>query len=557
MEDSSVQLQAPVGDSKKKIALREIAQCALDPVYFLNRYGRVKHPTKGYVKLQLYPFQEETIRDYQNNRFSVVLKSRQMGLSTITAGYVVWLIAFHRGKDVVVVANKKEAAHNFISKIRTILENCPQWLVPSDTTDNRGSVELINKSRVAAYATTSDAARSESLSLLIIDEAAAIPTTKVEDLWTSASPTLFLGGSCIVISTPNGVGNWYHKTYVDAEQGLNKFRAKMLHWTVHPIYSEGLYIDAKGLPRSPWYDSETFGKSDRDIAQEFDCAFNGSGSNVISEDDMRMHRQNICNPVRVAGFDQNLWIFEEPILGEEYYIGADVARGDGMDFSAAHVFKASNNEQVAEYKGKLPPDMFAQFLYALGLEYNSALIVPEYNNMGAATCIKLQELKYPNLHYSLPGRLIGKNKKDNVKQEITKENMIPGFQTTSGTRPLAVGQLEEEIRNKTIIIRSKRLLSELETFVWLNGKPQAVPGYNDDLVMSASIVQLVKATSLKQILKSKQLSEAVLEGMRDPRDLNEDNVHKNILNIQQRRADKDPYVTYDPSGEEVDLRWLL
>jgi hypothetical protein len=544
-----------MGVISKEKALEELMKCSIDPVYFLDNYGKVKDPIKGYVKLKLYDFQEKTIRDYEAHRFNAILKSRQMGLSTITAGYAAWLICFHKAKDVVVIANKKDAANNFITKIKVFVNNAPDWLVPNIIIDNRGSIELSNNSRIAAYATTSDAGRSESLSLLIIDEAAIISTSKVEDLWTSVSPTLFLGGQCIAISTPNGVGNFFHKTYVEGEQGLNSFHSIKHHWTKHPIYSLGMYFGEKGEVRSPWYDKETFGKSARDIAQEFDCSFVGSGNNVIDEEYVREQRKNIRNPIRAGGFDGNFWIFEECIPEEVYLIGADVARGDGQDWSAAHVFKHSNNEQVAEYRGKLPPDTFAKLLFVIGAEYNNALLIPEANSIGFATCLKLVEMKYPNIHYTLPCQGLFKTKE--YYKNSLKNSMIPGFQTTSANRPLAVGQLEEEVRNKSIIIHSSRLMSEFDTFVWINSKPQAMGGYNDDLVMSAAIVQLVRATTLKSIIKSKNMTTEVLQNMKDMKSSSGNDAVKKLLNIQQRKSGLDPYITYDPSGEEVDLRWLL
>jgi phage FluMu gp28-like protein len=75
---------------------------------------------------------------------------------------------------------------------------------------------LTNGSEVKAASTSGDAGRSEALSLLVIDEAAHVDG--LEELWTGLYPTLSTGGRCIALSTPNGVGNWFHKTYIEAEQ---------------------------------------------------------------------------------------------------------------------------------------------------------------------------------------------------------------------------------------------------------------------------------------------------------------------------------------------------
>ena len=97
--------------------------------------------------------------------------------------------------------------------------------------DNRTAFELNNGSQIKAGTTSGDAGRSEALSLLVIDEAAHVDG--LEDLWTGLYPTLSTGGRCIALSTPNGVGNWFHKTYVDAESE-NDFHPINLPWDVHP-----------------------------------------------------------------------------------------------------------------------------------------------------------------------------------------------------------------------------------------------------------------------------------------------------------------------------------
>ena len=202
----------------KQETLKEIVKSGKDAVYFINSYCKISHPQKGLIPFSLYDFQKEAIQDFTDYRFNIVLKARQLGFSTVTAAYIAWLLLFHRDKNVLVVATKFTVAANLVKKVKNIMQNLPKWLRISDIkADNRSSFELTNGSQVKASSTSGDAGRSEALSLLVIDEAAFVEG--LDELWTGLYPTLSTGGRCIALSSPNGVGNWFHKTYSEAEIG--------------------------------------------------------------------------------------------------------------------------------------------------------------------------------------------------------------------------------------------------------------------------------------------------------------------------------------------------
>ena len=141
--------------------------------------------------------------------------------------------AFHKEKNILVIATKFSTAGNLVKKVKNIMRNLPDWMkVATVTVDNRTSFELSNGSTIKAASTSGDAGRSEALSLLVIDEAAHIDG--LDELWTGLYPTLSTGGRCIALSTPNGVGNWFHKTYVSAEENNSEFKTTNLPWDAHP-----------------------------------------------------------------------------------------------------------------------------------------------------------------------------------------------------------------------------------------------------------------------------------------------------------------------------------
>jgi len=346
--------------------------------------------------------------------------------------------------------------------------------------DNRTSFELSNGSQIKASSTSSDAGRSEALSLLVIDEAAHIDT--LGDLWKAIYPTISTGGRCVALSSPNGVGNWFHKTYVGAEDASNEFHATKLIWDVHPDRDQA------------WFEKETKNMARREIAQEYECSFNTSGETVIDPADLGRLYNECKKPKYRSGFDRNYWIWENYNEEFTYLVVADVARGDGADNSVFHVLKLQTLEIVAEYQGKPTLDMYANFLYQVGNEYGKALLVVENIGIGISVLEKLNDLGYTNLYYSMKGS------HDYVEYHMAQNlsNAVPGFSTTTKTRPLIVAKLEEYIRNKLIKIYSTRLVNELKTFVWSHGKPQAMRSYNDDLVMALAICCWVRDTALEE-----------------------------------------------------------
>ena len=216
----------------KQAIQREYLKCAQDPVHFMRKYCTIQHPTKGKIKFDLYDFQENMLTEFKNNRYNIILKSRQLGISTLSAGYSLWTMLFHNDKNVLVIAKDKDTAKNLVTKVRVMYSALPQWLKTNVDEDNKLSLRLGNGSQIKAIAANESAGRSEALSLLIIDEAAFID--KVDTIWTAAQQTLATGGDCIALSTPNGVGNWFHQQWVGAESGDNEFHTIRLHWSDHP-----------------------------------------------------------------------------------------------------------------------------------------------------------------------------------------------------------------------------------------------------------------------------------------------------------------------------------
>jgi len=481
--------------SKKEI-VAEILKCGKDPVYFVNNYARISHPIKGLIPFKTYDYQSDLLVDFNDYRFNVILKARQLGISTIAAAYIVWLMLFHRDKNILVMATKFKTAANLVKKVKAIMKNVPDFLLIANISiDNRASFELSNGSQIQAASTSGDAGRSEALSLLVIDEAAHVES--LDELWAGLYPTISTGGRVIALSTPNGVGNWFHKTYNEAAEGSNDFHPIMLNWDVHPDRDQA------------WFDKETRNMSRREIAQELECNFNTSGESVIHPDDISWIESLVCDPKYRTSFDRNMWIWEEYDPTCSYLLVADVARGDGADYSVFNIIKLETMEVIAEYQGKPNLDMYANVLQQAGKEYGNCLLVVENVGIGISILEKLIDLQYPNIYYSIKGT----HEFIDSHQAESNSSSVAGFTTSLKTRPLIVAKLEEFIRNKLIKVYSVRFSNELRTFIWYNGKPQAMRGYNDDLIMSLAIACWVRDTALTVNKRDVEYKKACLNSM--------------------------------------------
>jgi len=480
--------QVPQKLSLKEIIKLEYIKCSQDPIHFMKKYCMIQHPTRGKIPFHLYPFQEDTLTQFSQHRYNIVLKSRQTGISTLVAGYALWKMLFNEDFNVLVIATKQEVAKNLVTKVRVMNDFLPSWLKQVATEDNKLSLKYTNGSQIKAISSGGDAGRSEALSLLVFDEAAFID--KIDDIWVSSQSTLSTGGDAIVLSTPNGVGNFFHKTWEGSKltgKDWNKFNAIKLHWSVHPDRDQD------------WRDDQETLLGTKGAAQECDCNFNSSGDTVIEPELLHFYKETYCRePLEKTGFDGNLWRWEFPDPNKGYMVVADVSRGDSADFSACHVIEIESATQVAEYKGKLSTKDYGNFLVTLATEYNDALLVIENANIGWAVIQQVINRDYGNLFYmSTDLKYVDTQKQMTNKHRAQERNLVAGFSTTIRTRPLIISKLDTYFREKEVTIRSTRLIDELLVFIWNGNKAEAMRGYNDDLTMALSIGLWVRDTAIR------------------------------------------------------------
>lgn len=522
----------------------EFAKCARDPVYYMNTYGYVFDAKKKVVdQMTCFGYQNDCLRKFHKHQNNIILKSRQTGLSVITAGYVAWKLMFRYDEKILIIANDGAGAIRFLETVKQFIEYTPAWLKPDAIEqDNTKKISFSNGSFAEAKASSPNAGRGDSLTMLVLDETAFIKDA--DAIWMGAGMALSAtGGKCIMISTPNGTGNLYYKTWLESiskgERKKEDFIGTTVHWTENPNSAIDLEykLDANGeeVPWSPWYEAQCkrLHWDSVQIAQELDLSFEGSkrlavDPQLVSKYQTRVDKDHKPehyikfdflekdDPVKFIKITQeqtSTIVFRAPVEGRQYILASDVARGDGKDYSTIQVLDVETLEQVCEYRDKVSPDLFPFVINQIGKIYNTAYVVIEANSFGLGVCFDIRDkFKYPRnrLYFS-------KNIQDihvrHHKYKVNEGTEIPGFQTSRKNRVLLVKAIIEHMRENSLILHSKRLMAEFQTFIMNGDKPEHEPGFNDDLIMALGIGLYIRDTEFENVTASTEMYKSMLSAM--------------------------------------------
>lgn len=537
---------------KKKEIAEDYVKGKLNPCHIIEKYLKTVDLTQGgYVPFLLFPKQKEIIFAYDNYRHNVVTKPRQTGVSTTTAAYLAVKAAFadvNKPEQIIIIANKFASAKKFVGLIRQFLSHIPSWVwgenydhskAQEGHIDGKGSTEtikLLNGTIIKAVATSPDALRGWTPTYLVIDEAAYVETY-AKELYTASMASLITGGKMIIISTPNGKDELYYKVYAGAKSGQNGFNIVHLAWYQDPRYNKELEwykedengveevikeeeYDFQGFadkvtagykPRSPWY-KEMCAMLNNDkisIARELDVRFEGSAGTVVEQEWISYHELvNVYKEEDILLKEHNdlLWLYEEPIAGHTYIMGVDVASGNADDFSSIVVIDTVTGHMVLEYKGKIRPQDLAPIVFQYGVMFSSLTVVDTTGGYGDVLILKLEEMEYKFLYYN-------KGQKDYNKKHpratFNKHQLVAGYKI-GAMRPQIIAKLTEYIENNQFKIRSMRFIAELETFVWVNGRPDHMSGFNDDLIFAAALALWILETEFKNLEKANAQTEMIL-----------------------------------------------
>ena len=467
--------------------LEEFARCA-DPVngpmYFLDNFFYIQHPTRGKMLYHPFEYQQRLINNYHQNRFSISLMPRQTGKSTSAAGYLLWYAMFVPDSTILIAAHKYLGAQEIMQRIRYAYELCPNHIRAGATSYNKGSLEFDNGSRIVSQTTTENTGRGMSITLLYLDEFAFVRPTIAKEFWTSITPTLSTGGKAIITSTPNSDEDQFAYIWKGANKiedefgnprpnglGINGFKAFRAFWREHPDRDD------------TWADEQRAQLGEERFRREMDCEFVINDETLISP--IKLLGLEGVDPRRKTG--QVRW-YREPKKDEIYVVALDPSLGTGGDPAAIQVFEASTTEQIAEWrhnKTDVPTQIrilaeIVKELYSIVGDNKKIYYSVENNTIGEAALISINEYGEENI----PGYFLS----DNTVIAGTGRRFRKGFNTTNKAKLTACNKLKILIESGRMKIYSKPFISELKTFVANGASYAAKPGETDDLVMSSLLV---------------------------------------------------------------------
>jgi hypothetical protein len=463
--------------------VEEYIKCSKDPIYFA-KYIKIITLDDGVVPFKMYDFQEEMIKTFYNNRFTIMKCPRQVGKTTTTVAFLLWTILFQDSQSIAVLANRGETARGILGKLQLAYENLPMWLQQGVVEWNKGRVELENGSVIIASSTSGSAARSGSFNIVFLDEFAFVPSNIATEFFTSVYPVITAGTKTkiIIVSTPNGM-NLFYKIWTDAVNKNNNYTPFEVHWSMVPGRDEA------------WKEETIRNTSEYQFRQEFETEFLGSSNTLISG--KKLQELVYLNPLSEHDM---LKIYEYPIKGDDettkdhlYAIWVDVSEGRNLDCSAFSVIDISTTpyKQVATYKSSsISPMLFPTLIYNAARQYNDAYILVEINMNPTVADIIHQDLEYENLFKIFTG-----NKKPQQLSSGFGRGVQMGLKMSVAVKRIGCSNLKTLVENNKLIINDFDTISELTTFVADKTSFKADDGHNDDMVMG--LVMFAWATGQK------------------------------------------------------------
>lgn len=446
------------------------------PMYFMEHFMWIQHPVRGREQFFPYDFQRDLINTYHGYRKSINMVSRQMGKTTVAAGYLLWYAMFNPDSTILVASNKLDGAMDIMQRVRYAYESLPDHIRAGVLSYNKKSIEFDNDSRIIATATTSTTGRGMALSLVYLDEFSFVEQHIAKAFWTSLSPTLSTGGKCIITSTPDTDEDQFAELWFNAnkkideygneqELGINGFIPYTAEWSAHPERDE------------KWAKEQRHELGDEKFEREHMCKFVSFEETLINF--AKLAKLEGIEPIRKSG--QTRW-YRKVNKNCTYVVSLDPSMGTGGDNGAIQVFELPGLRQVAEWQhNKTPIEGQIGVMMDILKEISGAGVTELYwsvenNTLGEAALVVIRDTG----EEAFPGAMLNEPRKTTMVQR-------KGFTTTNRSKLEACSKLKRFLESERMTIYSKNLISELKTYVARANTYEARPGNNDDLV-SASLL---------------------------------------------------------------------
>jgi hypothetical protein len=443
----------------------------------------------------------------------IILKARQMGMSTFVGGYLYSRVSQRKAKKALVITHLAESTKSLFDLTKRYHDHCPEILKPQTKYSSRKELvfNVLDSAYAVATAGGDGIARGETITDAHLSELAFWPPATARDNLNAILQSIpNAKDSCIIVeSTANGVSGPFYDLWRGAVEGTNGFIPVFLPWNIQPEYREPVPDNFKRTPEEEelvekhglddaqlMFRRKKIAASGRELfMQEYPLtaeeAFITSGRPIFNLEQLQdmlnkapdiLERLALENDEWVSNGRGELLVYRQHDPGETYYIGADISMGvRGGDWSVAQVLD-SQKRQVAVYRAHVHPDYFATVLYNLGMYYNTAKIIPENNNHGILTCTRLaKDMSYPNVYFTT-----------DVDKLTERETIKIGFTTNVKTKPLIIDQLRASLREREVELYDKTTIRELMTYVANEtGGMEAEQGCFDDCVISLALANHV------------------------------------------------------------------
>ena len=486
--EQSEQVEPIISLEKDEVAI-ELTKCGMSPGYFVDTYCEIDDPNlpgAAWFRFELWPAQREAIQVLAENKKTIVLKARQLGLSWLTLAYALWLMVYKPGSVILIFSKTDDDARELMRRLRGMRRRLPEWMSAGDEKELEKELVLVNSSRAKSFTTTKHSGRSFTASLVIVDEAAFIPF--LSQLMNAAEETADAGGKLVVISTNdksvpnNGFATLYRRT----KEGRTDYTAMFIPWNGRPSRDVA------------WYEHKRRTKTQDDLWQEYPAVAEEAlaGLSATKRFDPAWIRSADRGGEELTRYGRSglpvirgSKYYVQPVDGRDYLITVDTAEGDvGSDPSAFAVWDVLLWEEVAFGQGKWEPSALAGHVWREAVAYNNATVCVERNNHGHAVILSLREIYGYKWLYKSP-----------FDKKL-------GWLTSVRTKTLAMDKTAEMLESGEFGIRSKEILAQLAN---IDANTMAAPeGDHDDAAMVAVIAAgaLTWSSIVKRVGRRRRIS---------------------------------------------------
>jgi hypothetical protein len=445
----------------------------LDPKFYLESFTKIKGKTPGLAPFILNEAQKDLFNAINTHSRVIILKARQIGFSTAAVGYLYHRTIITPGTNTALIGYNSDLTAELLDKVKTFYRTTPESIRPQIQYNSKYEISFpAIDSKILVLPSSENVGRGYTLHNVLATELA---------FWEKASEKMLAienavpsDGKIIIESTPNGMGNQYHKMWMSE----NDYCKKKYGWWWG--YNEEEIEIIRRRINNPMK-----------FAQEYGLEFMAAGRPVFSSQLIKLLRLDVLkvgdettDDDGIKGIvekdEDDLIMYFKPKEGRTYIVGADVSEGvTGGDYSVLTVYDRRSGHEVAFWRGHMSPERFGYFLDKVGRFYNNALMVVEINNHGLTTVTALKNRMYPQIYF-----------RPVVKMDTmgTSFGDRMGWKTTKITRPLMIDDLREALSDRSLKIHTEKTMDEMLTFVFNDsGDMVSQGGFNDDCIFASAI----------------------------------------------------------------------